>query len=241
MPIDMTKLDRFPRQILVLAPHPDDFDAIGITLKYFHDRGCDIHLAIVSTGVSGVDDDACERPTLANKIALRRQEQLAACEYFGLPRRSVTFLPLEEDQSHHPADSAANLAIIRRHLESVRPDTVFLPHGNDKNATHRQTFDFLRRSAVSVEFPVTAYLNRDPKTIAMWVDRYMPFHEEQAAWKAALLRHHVSQQKRNMKTRGYGFDERILRMNRESANDLALAKPYAEVFEIQHFNERTTS
>lgn len=239
MPEDLTSAPVVcPISILVLAPHPDDFDAMGVTLKYFHDKGSEIHLAVVSSGVGGVDDSACDPPTIANKIALRQAEQLASCDYFGLARQHVTFLPLVEDDTHHPMDSAENLAIIREFFVSIHPETVFLPHGNDKNATHRLTYRFFRQIAMSVDFPVTAYLSCDPKTQDMRFDRYLSFDEKQAEWKAALLGHHVSQQSRNMKTRGYGFDERILRVNREIAEKLAVQEPCAEVFEVEYFPPR---
>ena len=44
-------------KVLVLAPHPDDFDEIAVTLRFFHDRGHAIKLAVSRTG-SGVPVDA---------------------------------------------------------------------------------------------------------------------------------------------------------------------------------------
>lgn len=87
-----------------------------------------------------------------------------------------------------------------------------------------------------MNFPITAFYSRDPKTIEMRSDVYLPFDEPKAEWKARLLRHHGSQQQRNLKSRGYGFDERILRMNRQIAAELGISEPYAEVFEIVRIN-----
>jgi hypothetical protein len=64
-------------------------------------------------------------------------------------------------------------------------------------------------------------------------DVILPFDEATAAWKRALLRIHRSQQQRNLNTRGHGFDERILRVNRESAARLGAAEPFAETFELE--------
>jgi len=80
--------------------------------------------------------------------------------------------------------------------------------------------------------------NRDPKTIEMHTDLYMPFGQEEAEWKGELLRFHDSQHQRNLRTRGHGFDERILAVNREIARDLALAHEYAEAFEVELYNHR---
>jgi len=75
----------------------------------------------------------------------------------------------------------------------------------------------------------------DPKTIRLRTDIYLPFGEEAAGWKASLLRCHRSQQQRNLNTRGHGFDERILQVNRRIAQDLGLAELYAEAFELECF------
>lgn len=35
-----------PLDILVLAPHPDDFDAIALTLRHLHRHGHALHVAV---------------------------------------------------------------------------------------------------------------------------------------------------------------------------------------------------
>jgi len=94
---------------------------------------------------------------------------------------------------------------------------------------------------VGLNFPVTGYLSRDPKTITMRSDLYLPFDETQAQWKAELLRHHASQQLRNLASRGYGFDERILKVNRLIAQELKIDATYAEVFEIEQMLDTTSN
>jgi hypothetical protein len=66
-------------------------------------------------------------------------------------------------------------------------------------------------------------------------DIYTAFGEEDAQWKAQLLRFHDSQQQRNLNTRGHGFDQRILDTNRQIARELGLQAPYAEAFEVEMF------
>ena len=55
----------FPRdvRVLVLAPHPDDFDAIGLTMRFFWDKGQSVHVAVATSGASGVEDSFCSPPT----------------------------------------------------------------------------------------------------------------------------------------------------------------------------------
>ena len=69
----------------------------------------------------------------------------------------------------------------------------------------------------------------------MRTDLYMPFDHKIGDWKAEMLRFHDTQHQRNLHTRGYGFDKRILDYNRQIARDLSLSQEYAEAFEIEFF------
>jgi LmbE family N-acetylglucosaminyl deacetylase len=217
---------------VVLAPHPDDFDAIAVTMRFFRDRGDDVHLGVFTLSPRGVEDSFCSPPTDEVKSALREQEQRDSCLYFGLPDDHLVFLHVTEDGNGDPIDDAANFQRVQEYLAALRPDLVLLPHGNDTNAGHRFTFRMLQSFAQSHDTPAAALLNRDPKTVAMRVDLRMFFDNELADWKAAMLRCHRSQQQRNLNLRGYGFDERILRVNREAAARFPGGGSHAEEFEI---------
>jgi LmbE family N-acetylglucosaminyl deacetylase len=219
-------------RVLVLAPHPDDFDAIAVTLRFFRDRGDEIRLSVISSSPGGVEDSYCSPPTAGAKAALREREQQESCRLFGLPEDRLVFLHLPEDESGHPIDSDKNFGRLRSHLLDIRPDLFFLPHGNDTNPGHRFTFRMLRRFAEQAYFPFSALLNRDPKTLEMRADLYTFFEDGDARWKADLLRCHRSQHQRNLNVRGHGLDERILQVNRRSAAELPGRGPYAEAFEI---------
>ena len=223
--------------VLVLAPHPDDFDAIGVTLRLLHERGSAIHLAVATTGAGGVEDADCTPPTAGAKAALRESEQRESCRFFGLPEVRVKFLRLAEDERGHPIVGDANDSTVRALLAVVRPAAVFLPHGHDTNVSHQRVYAMLRSAALHAHDapPFTAFLNRDPKTVAMRYDVVTPYGEDLAAWKGTLLRFHRSQQLRNLRRRGRGFDERILAMDRDSAAASGAAGPYAEVFETETF------
>jgi LmbE family N-acetylglucosaminyl deacetylase len=221
--------------LVVLAPHPDDFDAIGVTLRFFHQRGDTIHLAVLTTGASGVEDGFADAITDEQKAVLREQEQRASCAFFGLPAERLTFMRLTPDEKGNPRLDDANQRRIRDYLVPLQPDLVFMPHGNDSNVTHQRTYALFRAVALAEPLKTCAILNQDAKTIAIRTDLYTPFDDEAAAWKAALLRLHRSQHQRNLNTRGYGFDERVLAINRTSARELNDAIDYAEVFEIERF------
>lgn len=221
------------RRILVLAPHPDDFDAVALTLRYFHDRGADIRLAVLTNGASGVEDDYPGAADVAARTALREAEQRASCLAFGLAPEQIDFLRLPFDASGNPRLDLDNLDAVRRVLREHAPQLVFMPHGNDSNVTHQRSYALFRTAVIDEELTLTAFLNRDAKTIGMRDDVCLPFGEADAEWKAGLLRLHDTQQQRNLNTRGHGFDARVLAINRASAAELGLEQPYAEVFELE--------
>lgn len=221
----------FPRalEVLVLAPHPDDFDAIALALRHLHGLGHGLHVAVLTTGASGVDDGFEGAADDAAKAALREAEQRASCALFGLAPQRLQFLRLWGPGSPPEADRQRLKAWM-----AARPaDLLFMPHGNDSNRTHRRTHETVCALATELGLDAWACLNQDAKTVQLRVDLYFAFGEEDAAWKARLLRCHRSQQERNLRSRGSGFDERVLQVNRQAAQALGLAAPYAEAFELQ--------
>ncbi len=219
-------------RLLVLAPHPDDFDEIGVTLKIFRDNGNPIFVIVLSSGASGVEDSFCTPPTAKAKTAIREQEQRRSCRFFGLHDSHLNFLQVTEDKEGHILECRENFKLIRSYIDKIKPAIVFMPHGNDTNTCHRRTCSMFMRVASETVFPLAAFFNKDPKTISMRYDFYTAFGPEEAEWKATLLRHHTSQHQRNLNTRGFGFDERILQVNRQIARELPGEHEFAEAFEF---------
>jgi LmbE family N-acetylglucosaminyl deacetylase len=236
-PLHLEALD-LPRgwRIVVLAPHPDDFDAVGVTLRHFAGRGHDIRLLILSSSANGVEDEFCSPPTLQAKAACREAEQRASCRFFGLPDDRFEFLRLPVDEpGGFLLDYVEAYSRVQERLESLSAEIVLLPHGHDTNPDHRLASLWWTRFAGALRRPAIAWLTRDPKTVFLRDDAVLPFDEAAALWKAELLRFHKSQHHRNLVRRGHGIDERILRVNRESARRLGLAEPYAETFELEFY------
>ena len=73
--------------LLALAPHPDDFDAIGATMRFFKENGNPIHVAVATSGASGVEDTFCTPPTPETKKAVREKEQRASCRQRNINHR----------------------------------------------------------------------------------------------------------------------------------------------------------
>lgn len=221
-------------RVLMLAPHPDDFDAIGVTMKFLLRNGNPITLGVVRTG-SGVENSYRPGLTLTGKADIREQEQRRSLEFFGLPEERLSFLSLENDFEDQPVDSPENCALVENFVIEQSPDIVFLPHGSDTNNGHRVMYSLLKQLAGKSERSLLMFLNRDAKTIEMRTDLYMPFGQEDAEWKALLLRFHDSQHQRNLHKRNHGFDDRVLNVNRMIAQELLLTHEYAEAFEVEYF------
>ncbi len=225
-------------RILILAPHPDDFDAIGVTMKFLSRNGNSIAVGVVRTG-SGVEDSYRPNLTLAGKADLREQEQRRSLQFFGLPEDSLTFLCLVNDSEDQPVDNSENCTLVEKFVIEKSPDIVFLPHGNDTNSGHRVMYSLLKQVVQRSGCSFAMFLNRDAKTIKIRTDLYMPFDQEDAEWKAQLLRFHDSQHQRNLRTRNHGFDDRVLNVNRGIARGLSLVQKYAEAFEIEYCSVQT--
>jgi LmbE family N-acetylglucosaminyl deacetylase len=248
-----TKKVRFPTEgkVLVLGPHPDDPECAAVTCRLLMRFGCDLWYTIVDMSPSGVEDRYVKKwgrensiPLEKTKIEIRRMEQISAAEMFGLTQERITFLGIEGAKE---LSTTENLTRMNEHLESVAPDIVIMPAGNDSNQTHVWVHQAFRQCVKSIALkkqkPVVALYNEDPKTIEMRHDLFVLFGDESGDWKRALLRVHTSQQQRNIHSRGIGFDERILNMNhlryrlfRESLSTVDGSAKYAEVFEIELFD-----
>ncbi len=233
IPTDLRTV-KWPRKyrLLVTAPHPDDFDAISMTLRHLKETGHELYAVVAQTG-SGIDKVYGAGMSQQDKTQLRNREQQASFAFFGLPEDHYRILALEnapDDQVDHTEN---NTQILETIIQEIKPDILFMPHGNDTNRAHRDMCRMMRQIARRMAWSIALMLNSDVKTVDMRKDCYVAFDEREAAWKGQLLRHHDSQHRRNLCDRGYGFDDRVLMFNSRTAQGLGISQPYAESFEIE--------
>lgn len=244
--------------VLALAPHPDDPDAVAVTLRVFHAAGCRIRYAVTGSAHGGVTDEYARakaggkgikpKKLKDRKVALRREEQAASATAARIVDGEVVFLDSgAEDDLGDLSECPDNTTLVRGLLVDENPDIVLLPYGEDTNAGHVALFNMFREAAplVAVERGrrMMALYVHDPKTTSIDENLVVPFDGEGARWKAGLLRCHDSQQQRNIQQRGYGLDERILKLNRRIQKDFQsrVLEPwpeeciYAESFQIELF------
>lgn len=220
-------------RVLALAPHPDDFDCVGVTMRLIRDNGHSLTVVVLTGGASGVEDDYPGAHTDDDKVRIRAAEQRASCSFFGLAGGNLHFVRLDEDNTGHCVESDANAHGIEAVLREHRPGLICLPHGNDTNADHQRIFRLTQRVLPFLPFRPQLLLACDPKTIAMVPTVFTVFDEDTAQWKRQLLRFHDTQHQRNLHTRGHGIDERILAMNRRIACERPeFGASYAEAFEV---------
>jgi LmbE family N-acetylglucosaminyl deacetylase len=198
---------------LALAPHPDDTEAIAVTLRLLAANGWQLRWAIVTSGWSGVRDDFVG-PDKAAKAAARKWEQQAAAQLFGLPASCLKFLELEETEDGALAPTSANRERLFARLNQTAPDLVLLPWRLDANASHRLVHEWFAEWAADWPRPVVALGNEDPKTREFQPHLRVVFDEPMARWKEKLLEYHRSQSARNLATRGHTLAARVLTVNR---------------------------
>jgi LmbE family N-acetylglucosaminyl deacetylase len=216
---------------LALAPHPDDPDAIAVTLRLLADQGWEMHWAVVTSGWSGVRDDFCG-PDRRMKAETRMAEQRESARLFGLPEDRLRFLETRDTDEGELARTDDNQRLVTSLLDTLQPDVVLLPHRKDSNPTHRLVYEWFAEWADSITRPLLALGNEDPKSVDFHPNVEVVFGEEEALWKASLLECHRSQSARNQATRGITFAERILGMNRRADGT------YSERFEALMFKHQ---
>jgi LmbE family N-acetylglucosaminyl deacetylase len=247
-------------KVLTLGPHPDDAEAMCVTLRTFAEAGCEVHYIITALSPRGVTDEFAlsfaEREGLKvppedlaqYKRELRRSEQIESAKAAGFVGREPDFPSLDEDSEGRLLDTEKNVGAIAACLAAESPDVVLMPVGNDTNSDHALTWKWFRRVApelvASTGKPVLGLYIRDPKTTAIKEHLAVPFDKDIARWKAGILTIHRTQHERNLASRGYGMDGRILervnrpaweRLKKSLAPEFSSKYSYAEVFQVELF------
>jgi len=112
-----------PLRVLGVAAHPDDLElGCGGTLLKMYRAGHEIHVIIMSFGEA------------AGEAATRRKEQELAATFYGA--KKVYWMGHEDTRVK--VDRGA-IDAVDEVLREVRPDIVFVHHGEDTHQDHRST------------------------------------------------------------------------------------------------------
>jgi len=144
-PRDLLSLDGVDR-VLCVAPHPDD-EVIGCggLLAAWADRGCAVHVLILTCGQQGSgpapqaaradqaeQDPQADPGDLTDLAARRRQESLQAAVALGTPQ--PTFLRLADRALRYDATLVAALA---RAIAQHAPQVLLLPSLSEPHPDHQ--------------------------------------------------------------------------------------------------------
>jgi LmbE family N-acetylglucosaminyl deacetylase len=135
-------------KILVIAAHPDD-EVLGCggTIQRLSSQGAEVHILILSTGLTSRADFLPERDSGHLEVHYDRARQ--ACTLLGA--RNVSFAGFPDQKM----DTLPLLLItqrIEREIELLYPDIVFTHHGGDLNMDHVITY----RATLTATRPTSA-------------------------------------------------------------------------------------
>ena len=124
----------FPK-LLVLCPHPDDFDVAGVTLRSLSRKGAEIYVAVAPTSSGVLSSFYTEDVSVEVRMATREAEQRESLLFFGLEASQFEFFPYccDLDGNGELAYSERNRQLVERCVTQQQPDAIFIPHPNDAN------------------------------------------------------------------------------------------------------------
>lgn len=131
------------REVLVLAPHPDDETfGCGGTLRLLAGGETAVDVAFLTCGELGIEGGLQSSEAARRTLGQRRmREAQAACNVLGV--REVTFLDGVDAQVREQPE----LTLAIAELLCRRPyQRVFCPWPGDAHDDHRATFDWLQRA-----------------------------------------------------------------------------------------------
>jgi LmbE family N-acetylglucosaminyl deacetylase len=124
-----------PMDVLCVVAHPDDeILGVGGTLARHAENGDDVHICILSDGVTSRHDE--RTPQVEEEIEQRKKRAKRACGKLGIDSVSLRSFP------DNQFDTVALLEIVKAvedEIENVNPSLVYTHHYGDLNIDHELT------------------------------------------------------------------------------------------------------
>lgn len=133
-----------PRQVLVIAPHPDD-EAIGAygLIRAAKRRGARVRVVVVADGAASHPNSA--RWPVRRLVAERRRETRRAMRRLRVCAGEIAFLDLPDGGL--PQVDASGAARLARAIRRARCDLLVSPVADDAHADHRAVAAIVARTA----------------------------------------------------------------------------------------------
>jgi LmbE family N-acetylglucosaminyl deacetylase len=139
--------------VLVVAPHPDDETlGCGGAIALLRSWGCSVRVLVMSDGTLSHPRSLKYPPPRLR--ALRESETLEALSILNISHAETTFLRLPDGAvpTLESPDAEAAVAQCRAYLQTVQPETIFLPWRFDPHPDHRATWQLLNATWKTLEF-----------------------------------------------------------------------------------------
>lgn len=210
------------RQVLVLAPHPDD-DAFGCggTLAHLAKAGAKINAAYLCDGAGGTPEGRNEFGTPKkidkNLIEIRKKETQAAAAILGIS--STAFFGYPDGKLAAGSSAIAGIVTL---IKTVKPDIILVPSFLDNHPDHRVTNEILLNALSNREVYFTGQIWAYEIWTPLCPNRLVPINQVCEAKKRAIAQHQSQ-----LKTRGY--DKAILALNQYRA-EINHLDGFAEAF-----------
>jgi len=172
------------KNILVLAPHPDDESlGCGGTIKLLAQAGMQVDVILMTRGENGMDAPGQQPAAVHEQLANRREgEARAACAVLGV--RDVQFLPGIDGGLMHQPHLVQQLAAL---MQMGNYQRIFAPWYGEAHPDHVATFRLLQRALAEAALRPAIWLYE------VWTPLpptdHVPIDATMAAKRAAIEKH----------------------------------------------------
>ncbi|WP_254510347.1 PIG-L deacetylase family protein [Anatilimnocola floriformis] len=172
------------KNILVLAPHPDDESlGCGGTIKLLTLAGMQVDVILMTRGENGMDAPGHQSAVVHDQLAITREaEARAACEVLGV--RDVQFLLGIDGGLMHQPHLVKQLVT---HVQTGNYQRVFCPWYGEAHSDHVATFRLLQRALAEAAIRPAIWLY-EVWTPLVPTD-HVPIDATMSAKRAAIQKH----------------------------------------------------
>jgi LmbE family N-acetylglucosaminyl deacetylase len=140
------------KRVVIVAPHPDDETlGCGGAIALLCQRNYDVRVLVISDGTLS-HPNSRKYPAPALQL-LREQETINALSVLGVDRKAVTFLRLKDGSVPNLTsfDFQQAKVLCRNYLQTVVPETIFIPWRADPHSDHRATWQLIQTALLDSE------------------------------------------------------------------------------------------
>ncbi len=143
-------------RVLAIAAHPDDeLLGLGATLARHVEAGDEVVAIVVSEGASSRYEAGAENELQAAGRKAAKTLGLADIRFLGFPDQRLDTVPLIEVTQR-----------VEKHIDELRPDTLYTHHWGDMNRDHRVVGEAVMVAVrpIGENFPRTVLLFETPSS-----------------------------------------------------------------------------